>query len=269
MGDPTEGGSDESDQQLGSAAVSLEPPAAPVPVLDGPFNPTVDLLALHYDHASARDDGLAAVAARELTDWAAVTPLVVGGAYEAGNERFIPESADVMAAAWGDAWLDAHGDRDAAVAATAGRWLTTIDAGGTVWVAEGGPSDFTAAVVRWLQADRPDVDTSAVIGVVQHSEANELRTTASDLAFVRANTTYVKIADGNHLNDTADFRRSSPAFVEAALAGANGQVWEVAFAYLDPNVDLDFSDAVLVLHLFGIEVAEVATPDDFAEAFIN
>ena len=48
-----------------------------------------------------------------------------------------------------------------------------FQAGGDVWVKEGGSSDLTADVVRQIQSELPGVDTKQRIHVVQHGNFNE------------------------------------------------------------------------------------------------
>ena len=239
----------------------------PAPTIDGPFDGSLDLLVLHYDH-SHRDDGHAAVAALEIANSFGLQPHVVAGTAPDTYQGFIHDFAPVMEAVWGDAWFDARADRPTATIGSVERWLETLDAGGRVWVAEGGVSDFTAEVVREIQRQRPDLDTRSAIRIVQHNDHNEGKTAPERLAEVQTETDYVRIDDGNSANETADLNQRSDALVAAALAGGNSARWAAAFDYL-PAAELDFSDTVEVLHILGIEADEVANPDDFAEHFMG
>lgn len=234
---------------------------------DGGFAPATDLLVLHYDHAHF-DDGHATMAARELAAAFDLDPLVVSGTAGPESPRPVRPYGAMMTAAWGDAWLDAGLDRPGALATVVDRWLTTLDAGGQVWVAEGGVSDFTAEVVAEIRRRRPGLDTTAQIHVVQHNTDNESLTRADHLRAVQATTDYRRIADGNRPNESADLRQASDRFVAAALAGANADAWAVAFDH-HPARDLDFSDTVEVLHILGIGLDSVADPDDFAARFME
>ncbi len=84
--------------------------------------------------------------------------------------------------AFGDDWSDAHADRDAALDRVTGAAAATLDSGGTVWVAEAGQSDFTAAVVRQLAEKVPADELNSRVVVVQHAEWNEEVTTPADLS---------------------------------------------------------------------------------------
>lgn len=244
-----------------------EPEPTPQPVSSGPFDPATDLLSLHYDHAH-RDDGLSAMAARELATSFDLEPHVVGGT-SAGGPAGDPDGyRRVMGAAWGERWLDARADRADAIVRTVDRWLITLDAGGRVWVAEGSSSDFTAEVLAEVQRHRPGLDTTAAVHVVQHNRQNESGTRTENLRFVKASTSYVRIDDGNSANGTADLHRPSSRFEAAARAGRHAEAWAVAFDYL-PATRLDFSDTVEVLHILGVTTDVVADPDDFADRFLG
>jgi len=44
---------------------------------------------------------------------------------------------------------------------------------GTIWIAEAGQSNFTAALVKAVQVKFPEINTKNKFHVVQHSEWNE------------------------------------------------------------------------------------------------
>lgn len=229
-----------------------------------PFDPSVDLLVVTLDFGH-RDDAHATVATRELATRFDLDPLVIAGT-RMDDQAFVHDYAEIMTAAWGSGWIDGA-DRDAAVNSTADRWLATIDAGGVVRVAEGGVSDFTADVLRELRLRRPTLDTTSRITVVHHSVRNEEETRAGDLDLIRANTTAIRIDDGNNANDTADLNGSSTSFEAAALAGDHRDAWLAAFDFYEAS-SLDFSDTVTVLHVLGIGVDQVSNADDFASLVI-
>ncbi len=239
------------------------------PVTDGPFDASTDLISLQYDHAPDRDDGHATVAGRVVTEALGIDPWVIGGAYGENKNTYDDDSEPVMNATWGNDWVNADADWDQAVDRTADRWQETLNNGGDVWVAEGGQSDITADVVRELSQRMSDLDTKQRIHLVQHSNWNEDHTTDADLAYVRENTDYIKLADGNHNNDTANLNQKDGQFVTAARASQWGTAWDAAFGYLNPDNRLDFSDTVELLHIVGIDKDEVATPADFADRFLG
>jgi len=249
-------------------------PAAPqpvAPVIAGSFNASRDLIALHYDHAPDRDDAHAAVAGLMVRDRLGLTVNVVAGTYGERSRTFYDAGSEaVMNAVWGSEWLNAHRNFDGAVNTTVSRWASVLGAGGSVWVAEGGPSDFTAEVVSRLQQRHSEFNTQQRIHVIQHSVWNEDHSSPSALSYTRANTRYVRIDDGNHPNATADLRfesHNNGAFVSRALSSSYSNEWAVAFGYLSPSDKLDFSDTVELLHILGLGRSSIADVNDFGDRF--
>lgn len=234
------------------------------------LNPQRDLVALHYDHAPDRDDAHAAAASLAVVDAFQLRTTVVGGAYGLWNaDRYVPESEAVMYAVWGADWLDAHNRYDEAVNVSYDRWQQVLASGADIWVAEGGQADFTADVLRRIQDSLPNIDTRQRIHIVQHSDWNQVHADQQDLDYVRDNTDYILIEDGNFANATADLNQRSQLFVDTVLSSRYTSAWRAAFDYLDPNEKLDFSDVVELLYIVGVGVDEVATPDEFAARFIG
>ncbi len=222
------------------------------------FNPQSDLISLHYDHAPDLDDGQSAAADRTLLEslfgheWLAAHVVAVSGAYGRNAGQFVAASDAVMDAAWNDAggWVAAHRDRARAVAALTDRWRRTLNAGGDVWVKEGGQSDITAAVVARIAQRDSALDLRRRIHVVQHSTWNEDQTTPEALRYTREHTDYIRIGDANKYLNIAG---GDKAFVAAAVSHpVFGRIWRSAFAYYDPSVRVDFSDTGELLHLLGI-----------------
>lgn len=233
------------------------------------YRNNIDLISLHYDHAPDRDDGHATVAALMVVTKFGIQPHVVSGAYGQHNDhRYQPPAEQVMQATWGNNWLNAHSNWQNSVNRTATRWIQTINAGGDVYVAEGGQADFTADVVREIRR-QTSINTKTRITVVQHSAWNERMANASDLAYVRAQTDYVKINDGNNENGTADLNKRSDSFVAAARSGQFSDQWNAAFDYLSPSSKLDFSDTVELLHILDVGKNIVATVNDFGDEYFN
>ena len=160
------------------------------------------------------------MAALVISQALGLQPHVVGGAHGVWNrDRYDAGSEAVMNAAWPGVWVDAHGNRGRAIEQTYTRWQQTLSAGGDVWIAEGGQSDMTAAVVRLLN-QRLSVNTRNRIHLVQHSQWNEDHADRTDLAYVKANTDYIRIEDGNHPNSTADLNNRNSQFVALARRSA-------------------------------------------------
>lgn len=235
------------------------------------FRSNIDLVALHFDHAPDRDDGHAAVAALMVKNQLGLNVSVVAGTYgEYSKNQYDAASEAVMNAVWGSEWLNAHRNFEGAVNATVARWASVLGAGGSIWVAEGGPSDFTSEVVRRIRQSHSEFATGQRIHVIQHSQWNEDHALRSKLAYTKANTRYVFIADGNDPNATADLRfesHNNGAFVSRALSGRYANEWAVAFNYLSPSEKLDFSDAVELLHIVGLGTSVIADVNDFGDYF--
>ncbi len=233
----------------------------------GPFNPKIDLLVVHFDFAHT-DDGHAAAASREAATALGLEPLVVAGTKATDSPESNRPYQELMPIIWGDRWIDATANRQAAVASAATQWLASLDRGGRVWIAEGGVSDFTAEVLQEVIALRPGLDTTKAVHVVQHVQRNEDATQNAAAGLVQAKANYIRIDDGNSSNDTANLKGASSDFENAALDGDYSAAWKAAFAY-KPASDLDFSDTVGLLHIVGVGTNQVADPADFADYFMN
>lgn len=186
------------------------------------------------------------------------------------RDRYVPESEQVMAAVWGSEWLNAHSNRAGAINSAVNRWTSVLAAGGSVWIAEGGQSDFTAEVVRRINSNHSEFDTRQRIHLIQHSDWNEVHALAEDLNYVRNNTRYVKIADGNNPNATADFRfesHNNGEFVARALSSSYSNQWATAFNYLAPSDKLDFSDTVELMHILGLGTNVIRDVNEFGNYF--
>ncbi len=228
-----------------------------------------DLVSLHYDNAPDRDDGHALVAGRVLTDFFGVGNVIaVNGTH--GFERraaFHEESQPLFNQTWPNGY-DAFEDRRGSVLAVASRWSNTISTGGHVWVAEGGPMDFSADVLRELPSD-----FRRSVTIVQHSHGyNEDQTNPVNVTYVENNANYIRIDNGNlGGNSTADLNidSTSPShpFVTGALSSRWSTYWQLAFDYLPVTNKLDFSDTVEYLWILDIPQSEVNNPTDFTNRY--
>ncbi len=221
------------------------------------FNAERDLSSLHYDHAPDRDDGQSAAADRTIlesmygADVLGERTIAVSGAYGTNKKSFDSRSDAVMDAVFGAGrWIAAHADWDKAVRGVCERWAKVLAAGGDVWVKEGGQSAITAAVLRAIHQQHPDVDTARRVHVVQHSGWNEKLTTPEALEFTRNHAHYIRIKDANrYLNK----KGGDEAFETAALAHRTfGASWKAAFEYYPPRDRLDFSDTGELMHILGL-----------------
>ena len=99
--------------------------------------------------------------------------------------------------AFGSHWSDAHNDYETALRAVTEIVIDTLNSDGDIWIAEAGQSDFSANMVRQVKLELPGIDTRTRIHIVQHSDWNEESTAPANPAYVKGNTDYHKIADGN------------------------------------------------------------------------
>ena len=231
-----------------------------------------DLVALHYDNCPDRDDGHAVVAGKSVIDTVGINNfIVVNGTCGSGiRNRYRPDSEAVLTATYGDDWLDGFNELTESVNTAADRWAATLANGDDVWVAEGGPSDFTAMVLERLGDAFPELDRGQV-HVVQHSIGfNQGQTDDDNLDLIMDVADYITIDDGNSGgNDTADLAMQSNSFVTIALQSRFASAWTAAFDYFDPNGrrGVDFSDTVELL--FIIEDTDTDDVDDFADRYLQ
>lgn len=230
-----------------------------------------DLLSVHWDSSYDYDDLQAMPATREIIDaYPDVDYLVVNGTKSYLNDGIVDGSSDVMRMVFPDG-LDAFHNLGNSKHQVADRWQQVLDAGGTVHVAEGGPSDFTAMVIRELRSR--NVGNLDHIRLVQHSQWNENKTDNDSLSFVQRFTTYVKIEDGNQSNATAWLRTSGnqvAAFQRLVEQSDHAHVWNTAFQFVtNPKRVVDFSDVVEVLEILDIPTRDVADAFEFGDRFFG
>jgi len=230
-----------------------------------------DLVALHYDNCPDRDDGHAVVAGKAVVSRLGLESVLVvnGTCGDAVRDRYQASSVAVLQATWGDRWLDGFGQRDASVNRSADAWAAVLSNGGKVWVADGGPSDFTARVLRRIGEQYPSVNRKRV-HVIQHSHGggfNESNTSSANITLVRDEATYITIDNGNQgPNGTAKLNQVSSSFVQRARASHLAAAWEAAFDYLNPSRRLDFSDTVELLYI--VDDTETRTVNEFASRYL-
>lgn len=173
------------------------------------FSADQDLLLVHYDCKTDVDDLQSAAALATLLSaprYSGIRYHAVAGTYGTQEGPFVPPDA-LFQIAFGDHWSNAHTNKDQALAEVKALSLTTLKGGGDIWIAEGGQSDFTALLVRNIRSEMPEINLKQRVHVVQHADWNEKVTTPADLDYVRKNTDYHKIPDGNITgNGTPGFR---------------------------------------------------------------
>ncbi|MGA9271317.1 MAG: hypothetical protein WBV45_11890 [Lutimonas sp.] len=230
-----------------------------------------DLLLLYYDCKTDVDD-LHSVAAfitlSSQIEFASLSYHAVAGTYGTQEGLYVPPNP-LFELAFADHWTDA--DANFALASDEVCLIAkrTLDLGGNIWIAEAGQSDFSAEVVKKIQVLLPEVNTRERIHIVQHSDWNEEVTSPESLDFVKNNTIYHKIPDGNVVgNGTPGFR--SPTYKKWHKKIKDPQVkqvWQLAYdlgnqynakegRYNNEAIaagGLDFSDTSEVCWILGLE----------------
>jgi hypothetical protein len=245
------------------------------------FNIKKDLLLAQLDCKTDVDDLHTAAALATLLSNQEYTSLkyhTVTGTYGIQEGLYVPPNP-LLNLAFGDNWTDAHKDKAAAVEKVKAIALNTLKNDGDIWIAEAGQSDFSAALVKAIQAALPGLNTTERIHIVQHSNWNEEVTSPESLDFVKKNTDYKKIPDGNAVgNGTPGFRDPEYAQWEDKIEDPKLiEIWESAIAisnqyngkeerYNNEAIaagGLDFSDLSEVCWILGIQDIKGA------EAFFN
>ena len=169
------------------------------PEQDKQFNAEKDLLVMQFDCKTDVDDIHSAAAFKTLLsspEFSAINYFAVAGTYGIQKGLYVPPNG-LFQQAFEDNWTDAHANKTKAVERMKNVALECLQKGGNVWIAEAGQSDFSAELIKAIQKDIPEVNTAERIHIVQHSDWNEEVTSATSLAFVKANSNYHKIPDGN------------------------------------------------------------------------
>lgn len=177
--------------------------------IKGAFNMEKDLLLVHFDCKTDVDDIHTMAALATLVSdprFSAVNYHAVAGTYGIQGGLYVPPN-DVLQLAFENNWTDAHEDFESAVNKVKDLIKTTLSNQGDIWISEAGQSDFTAELVKAVKADLPEADILQRIHVVQHSNWNEKMTSPDHLKYVKENTDYQKIPDGNAVgNGSPGFR---------------------------------------------------------------
>ena len=247
------------------------------------FDRDNDLLLVQYDCKTDVDDlhSIAAFASI-IADppFSNISYHAVAGAYGIQEGLYVPPN-DLFEAAFGNNWTDAHADIELAVEKVKEIVVTCLGNGGDIWIAEAGQSDFSALLIRSLQDGFQNPELRSRVHIVQHSNWNEESTDPLSLEFVKHNTDYQKIPDGNESeNGTPGFR--SPDHLDWINSIADPklkQIWQLASdlstkyngkegRYLNEAIDaggLDFSDTSEVCWILGIN--DLTDSHDFFERF--
>ncbi len=257
-----------------------------VPEAEGSkFNLDKDLLLLHYDFKTDVDD-LHSVAAfatfHTISKYSNIKYHAVAGTYGTQTGLYVPPN-DLCKKAFGTNWSDAHLNFDHSVDEVKKLAIRILNGKGNIWIADGGQSDFSAALVEAIQASHTAINTQERIHIVQHSDWNEEVTSQDRLSFVKRYTDYQKIPDGNTRdNGTPDFRDDRKIDLNTYLSDPHLlSVWQTAIdiankynghagRYLNESIaagGLDFSDFSEVCWIFGLN--ELKDAHDFFGTFFT
>lgn len=250
---------------LRSNALDNQPPKA------GGFNIEKDLLLVQFDCKTDVDDlhTLAALVTL-LSDskFSKIRYHAVAGTYGIQEGLYVPPNP-LFQLAFGDNWTDAHEKVNGAVEKVKAIIKKILETQGDIWIAEAGQSDFTAKLIKAIQSDLSGLSVSQRIHVVQHSDWNENSTSPESLQFVKKNTDYQKIPDGNAVgNGTPGFR--SPEYTQWKKKISNPKligIWQLATdlsnkyngkegRYNNEAISvggLDFSDLSEVCWILGLQ----------------
>jgi hypothetical protein len=195
-----------------------------------------------------------------------VTYHAIAGAYGIQSGAYVPAN-DLFELAFGQNWSDAHSDYYKTLDKVSSLATKIINDGGIIWIAEGGQSDFSAALVREIHNRLPDANIKNSVHIVQHADWNEEVTSPEDLAYVKNIASYHRISDGNTRgNGTPGFRSDQVIDWRKSITDEHlRSIWEKAInianeyngvdgRYLNEaimNGGLDFSDASETCWIFG------------------
>lgn len=236
----------------------------------GRFNKDKDLLLVQFDCKTDVDDlhtvaGLATLMSD--SNFSSIKYHAVAGTYGTQEGLYVPANT-LFQLAFGDNWTDAHNNIKPAVEQVKEIVKTTLINKGDIWIGEAGQSDFTAELIKAIQADLPKINTSQRIHVVQHSNWNEKETSPESLKFVKNNTAYWKIPDGNAVgNGTPGFNDPDYTYWKDKVKNPKlNEIWQLATDLSDKYNGkegrynnkaisaggLDFSDLSEVCWILGV-----------------
>lgn len=243
------------------------------------FNIEKDLLLVQFDCKTDVDDLHTAAALATLMaseNFSKINYHAVAGTYGIQKGLYVPPN-NLFQLAFNNNWTDAHKNINEAIGKVKNLVKISLAKNGDVWIAEAGQSDFTAKLIKAIQSEMPNVNISQRIHVIQHSGWNEDVTSPESLQFVKTNTDYQKIPDGNAIgNGTPGFR--DPDFVNWSEKVTNPnlhEIWQLAIdlgnkyngkegRYNNEAVSaggLDFSDLSEVCWILGLE--DIKDTEDF------
>lgn len=241
------------------------------------FDKSKDLLVANFDLCPDNDDvhSIAALGCQLLhPDLSCINFIAVAGAYgtQFPSMEYITTASPLIEMAFGAKnvnWVDAHNDRTNALTKVKEKIKATLDKGGKVYVQEAGQSDFTCDALKGLIAEGfSELTIKSNVYVIQHSFWNEKNSNSSKLVWVKSNTQYSKIEDGNvEGNSTPGYNNIDTLWLAQAKALDNPNTkakdlwiktaeicenWPHTQNTITTNGGVDFSDNVEIWWIFNL-----------------
>ena len=235
------------------------------------FNIEKDLLLVQFDCKTDVDDlhtVAALVTLMSDSEFSKIQYHAVAGTYGTQEGLYVPPN-DLFQLSFGNNWTDANENFKDAIEKVKVIALKTLIKHGDIWIAEAGQSDFTTELIKAIQLDLPEINVSKRIHVVQHSDWNEKSTSTESLQFVKENSDYQKIPDGNAVgNGTPGFRDPEYTYWKDKITNPKLiEVWQLATdlsnkyngkegRYNNKAISaggLDFSDLSEVCWILGVQ----------------
>jgi|TARA_B100001093_G_scaffold478450_1_gene506632 hypothetical protein len=249
------------------------------------FDVKKDLLLVHFDCKTDVDDIQTMAAFATILSnpiYANINYYAVTGTYGV-QEGLYAQPNELLDLAFKNHWTDAHNNFTIAVMDVMLRLKPVLDLGGDIWIADAGQSDFTSEIIQAIKLNYPNIITSDHIHVIQHSDWNESVTSPLALQFVKNNSDYNKIPDGNGLgNGSPGFKDSNFTYWDKLISDPELlNIWQLAIVlsnqyngkegrYLNEAIasgGLDFSDLSEICWILGLE--DITDIDDFFSRFLN
>ncbi|ANW96100.1 hypothetical protein AXE80_07325 [Wenyingzhuangia fucanilytica] len=241
------------------------------------FNKSTDLLLANFDLKPDEDDVMAAAALACMlkhSDFTDVNYYAVAGAYGDQKHIFItagvPDYYNSLFGKENKHWTNAHANWKSSVKRAKKKVIPVLKKGGRIFVQEAGQSNFTYDLLQAVIDDGIELGIiKKNVIIVQHSTYNEKNTTPSELTWLKNNTVYVKIDDGNTSdNSTPGYRSKDTKWLEFAKSDKNPNkiardIWILADEVCDAwegewtnkwiaAGGVDFSDCVENWYLFNL-----------------
>lgn len=241
------------------------------------FDKKTDLLLANFDLKPDEDDVMATAALACMLkhpDFVKVKYYAVIGAYGDQKHTFItsgiPNYYTKLFGKENVTWTNADANWNESVSRAKIKVVAILKAGGKVFVQEAGQSNFTYDVLQAAMTEGLDLEIiQQNVIIVQHSIYNEKNTTGSKLTWLRDNTVYIKIDDGNTSdNKTPGYRTKDTQWLELAKSKNNQntearKIWTSADEVCDKwestwtnkwiaGGGIDFSDCVENWYIFNL-----------------